>query len=205
MITRWGTLVSLFITPMLSAHSLSQQQPLQYDYIKAELSSGRVSDLYSAGESDNVTALLLGVSHKWQDSNGLMVGDYSARFYHPDNQTIERYQLRLGAGYRWLWTDNLDFVAHIKAGGLRIRMENDDSTTDFIYSADIGLRYAWTAKFEVSLTGEAIRNPWQDENIATLRADYYLFKRVALGGLVSYRDGEENDVSEMGLTLRVNY
>ncbi|AMF94364.1 Ail and OmpX [Vibrio fluvialis] len=202
---RWGIIPLLAIAPMVSAHSLNDQQPLQYDYLNMEVSSGTVSDLYAAGDSDNVTGLLFGVSHKWDESDWLLVADYSARFYHPDDDTIERYQLRLGGGYRWLLAENLDLFTHVKAGGMRIRVESDYSENDFIYSADVGVRYAFTSTFEMSLIGEAIRNKWQDENVATLRADYYFFKRVALGALVSYRDGEGSHINEMGLTLRLNY
>lgn len=113
---RWGIIPLLAIAPMVSAHSLNDQQPLQYDYLNMEVSSGTVSDLYAAGDSDNVTGLLFGVSHKWDESDWLLVADYSARFYHPDDDTIERYQLRLGGGYRWLLAENLDLFTHVKAG-----------------------------------------------------------------------------------------
>ncbi len=62
---RWGIIPLLAIAPMVSAHSLNDQQPLQYDYLNMDVSSGTVSDLYAAGDSDNVTGLLFGVSHKW--------------------------------------------------------------------------------------------------------------------------------------------
>lgn len=64
---RWGIIPLLAIAPMVSAHSLNDQQPLQYDYLNMEVSSGTVSDLYAAGDSDNVTGLLFGVSHKWDE------------------------------------------------------------------------------------------------------------------------------------------
>ncbi|KQH84329.1 Ail and OmpX [Vibrio furnissii] len=202
---RWGIMMLFAVASTVSAHRLNEQLPLQYDYLDAHLSSGSVTGLYAKGESDNVTSVGLGASYKWQETNGLLVGDYSARFYHPDDDTIERYQLRFGGGYRWSLAKQLDLVTHVKVGGVRIRVEQGDNETDFVYSADIGLRYAVTPKFEMSLTGEAIRNQWQDENIATLRADYALFRRVALGGLIAYRDGEGHYINEMALTLRFNY
>ncbi len=184
------------------AHKLNEATPVQYDYLYGSVNSGSYRS--DTSEGDNVTAVELGIQHKVEDSDVLWSADYGSRFVHFDNYTVDHYLLRTGLGYRWLLVDNLDFVARGKVGALRIDAGNKE--TDFVYSAELGFRYAVTQKFETSIFAEAIRNKWLDENVVTVSGDYYFYPKFALGGFVSYRDAEHNiSVREGGIMARFNY
>ncbi|EKO3580097.1 Ail and OmpX [Vibrio metschnikovii] len=199
-------IIAMSIFPLAHAENSHAEQRLKYDFFSAELTSGTMSGLYAAGKSDNTTALSIGVSHQLAERRVLLISDYSARFYHPDDETIEQYRLRFGAGYHWSIIDKLDLVSHARVGVLRISSDYTvDNETRSVFGADIGLRYLIRPDWEASLFAEANYNHWQDEYVLTLRTDYQLSKRLALGGLVTYRDGEWQNINEVGITMRIHY
>jgi len=195
-------LASVLSSSVTYAHELNDVTPVQYDLLSASLSSGSYRD--NSTDGDNTTSVGLNLSHKLEESDLLWSVDYSSRFVHFDSLTVDHYLLRVGLGYRWLVAENLDLVTHGKVGALRV--DAGDKETDFVYSVDVGLRYAITEKLEASVFAEAIRNKWLDENVVTLAADYYFYPKFALGGFVAYRDGERNvSVREAGVIARFNY
>ncbi len=199
----WAVLLSpVLLTSYAFAHDLNETTPLQYDYAYGSVGSGSYKDHTTSG--DNTSSLVVGISHKFEGSNWLWSADYGSRFNHLDPQTVDQYQLRTGVGYRWLLMDNLDLVSNGKIGALRV--DAGKKETDFVYSVDIGLRYAFTKKLEAAATTEAIRNKWMDVYVYTLSGDYYLYPKFALGAFMSYRDGEHGaSVREAGLLARFNY
>ncbi len=199
----WAVLLApLLMSSFTYAHKLNDATPLQYDYVYGTVSSGTYRS--NASDGNNASAVTLGLSHKFQDSDLLWNADYGSRFVHFDTLTVDHYLLRVGLGYRWLLAEKLDLVTNGKVGALRI--DAGDKETDFVYSVDLGLRYALTDNFETSIVAEAIRNKWLDENVVTLSGDYYFYPKFAFGGFVSYRDGEHNvSVREAGLMVKFNY
>lgn len=195
-------LVSVLMPSVMYAHELNNVTPVQYDLLSASLSSGSYRD--NSTDGDNTTSVSLDLGHKFEGSDLLWNVDYSSRFIHFDSLTVDHYLLRVGLGYRWLLADDLDLVTRGKVGALRV--DAGDKETDFVYSVDVGLRYAVTEKLEASAFAEAIRNKWLDENIVTLSADYYFYPRFSLGGFFAYRDGERDvSVREAGVMVRFNY
>ncbi len=199
----WVVLLAPMLVSSYSyAHKLNQVTPVQYDHVYGSVKSGSYRS--NSSDGDNVTAVELGIQHKFENSDLLWSADYGSRFVHFDSHTVDHYLLRAGLGYRWLLVENLDLVTRGKVGALRIDAGNKE--TDFVYSADIGLRYAVTDKFETSIFAEAIRNKWLDENVVTVSGDYYFYPKFSLGGFVSYRDAEHNiSVREGGLMARFTY
>ncbi len=184
------------------AHELNDVTPVQYDYAYARVSSGSYRSNLTDG--DNASAVALGINHKFDSNDFLWSADYGSRFVHFDDITVDHYLLRVGLGYRWLLADKLDLVTHGKIGALRINSGSKE--TDFVYSVDVGLRYAVTEKFETSLFAETMRNKWLDENVYTFSGDYYFYPKFALGAFFAYRDGESNiSVREGGILARFNY
>lgn len=200
---KWAVLISsVLLSSSVFSHELTEATPLQYDYAYGSVSSGTYRS--NSTDSDNASAVIIRLNHKFEGSDLLWSTDYGSRFVHPNNVTIDHYMLRVGLGYRWLLADKLDLVTNGKVGALRIDAGNKE--TDFVYSVDLGLRYAVTEKFETSLFAEALRNKWLDENIYTLSGDYYFYPKFALGGFYSYRDGERGtSIREAGILAKFNY
>ncbi len=199
----WAVLlVPVLMSSTLYAHELNDTTPVQYDYLYGTVSSGSYRS--DATDGENASAVVLGLSHKFENRDLLWSADYGSRFVHFDTLTVDHYLLRVGLGYRWSLVDGLDLVTHGKVGALRI--DAGDKETDFVYSVDLGLRYAVTEKFETSVVGEVIQNKWLDENVVTLSGDYYFYPKFSLGGFFAYRDGERNiSVREAGLIAKFNY
>jgi len=190
------------VAPFTFAHVIDDATPLQYDYVYGSVSSGSFRSNATSGE--NASAVLVGLKHKFGDSDFLWSMDYGSRFIHLEPETVDLYQLRTGVGYRWLLADKLDLVTDAKIGALRVNSVRKE--TDFVYSFDVGLRYSLTKKLETALFAETIRNKWNDEYVYTFSADYYFYPKFALGGFMSYRDGEDNvSVREGGIIARFNY
>lgn len=200
-------LMGILLTPFgLVAETKPNTQFENYNLFGAELTSGTMDGVYAAGRSDNTTALAIHLSYRPLANQLLLISDYSARFYHPQDQTVEQYRLRVGAGYFWPLRENLHLLTHIKVGGLRISGNQvTNNLTREIYSADLGLRYAIDEHWLISLLAEANFNHWQDEYVYTLKADYQLNRRLALGAMMTFRDGEYQDINEFGMTLRIHY
>ncbi len=199
----WAVLTSsVLISSSVVAHEIDASTPLQYDYAYVSVSSGTYES--SVTDGDNASALFIGVNHKFADSDLLWSVDYGSRFVHPNDTTIDHYMLRVGLGYRWLLADKLDLVTNGKIGALRIDAGNKE--TDFVYSADVGLRYSVTDKFQTALFADVIKNDWLDENVYTINGDYYFYPKFSLGAYASYRDGEGSiSVREGGIYARFVY
>ncbi|MFV0448791.1 MAG: Ail and OmpX [Vibrio sp.] len=199
----WAVFITLvLLSSSVFSHELTQVTPLRYDYIYGSVSSGSYRS--SSTDGDNASSVIVGINHKFADGDLLWSADYGSRFVHPNDLTIDHYLFRVGLGYRWSLAGKLDLVTNGKVGALRI--DAGDKETDFVYSVDLGLRYAVTEKFETSLFAEALRNKWLDENNYTFSGDYYLYPKFALGGFVSYRDGERgSSIREAGILAKFSY
>ncbi|MGY3569448.1 outer membrane beta-barrel protein [Vibrio paucivorans] len=180
----------------------------KYDYVYVDLSSGSYDK--SLGGNNNVTAMGIGASSLYDDQ-WLLVLDYSARFFHPDNITEETYTLRAGAGYRYAINEQWDISTRAKVGSLWNKVTQDNpevklfSDSKFVYSIDASVNYFVTKQLELAAIGELSRSNLVDEDKLQLRADYHFEDNFAIGVLYTHRDFGEDTTNEGGLSLRYRF
>ncbi len=197
-------LASVIYTPQAEAQS-AKTIDAHYDYLYADVTSGRFDA--EDGQDGNATSLAIGVSRVF-NQDWLFVTDYSARFLHPDDVTVQRYTLMPGVGYRYSLSDSWDISSRVKAGMIwsQVKLDGTDEKinkdSEFIYGADVAVRFFATEKLSFLASAELNRSDIVDENIYIARADYRVSQRFTFGAFYSYRSDETLYVNEGGLSLK---
>ena len=123
---------------------------LDYDHIYATAYSGSLNE--DAGGNNNASSFGLGGSYA-MTGGWLLLGDYSARFIHPDDTTTRIDTLMPGVGYRYGIKKDLDVVAYYLLGITKGKVEDNDtnrtesSDTEFIQGVKVGLNYGFAKRW----------------------------------------------------------
>lgn len=206
---------SILLTSMLllPVSALAKQVSSNYDYVEAGLYSGRYH--HEGYDSNNASTLDFGLSNK-MDSNILLLGDYSARFIHPDHMTVRLDTLMAGAGYVFALMPKLDFALSYHAGIAKWDVSDKDhnspvlsyiteSETKFIQGIRGQLNYAVTENWLVGLQGQLNRSDLFDEDIYKLSVDYFVTPTFSIALLGSHRSTSKVNTNEGGVRLRLQY
>ncbi|MFA0501410.1 hypothetical protein AB4496_21585, partial [Vibrio sp. 10N.222.46.A1] len=122
--TKWKlSLVSaIFMFSSSSWAETHRVDILDYDHIYATAHSGSLNE--DAGSNNNASSYGLGISYAITD-DWLLLGDYSARFIHPDESTTRMDTLMPGIGYRYSIKRDLDIVAYYLLGITKGEVEDN--------------------------------------------------------------------------------
>ncbi|MFA0056547.1 hypothetical protein [Vibrio echinoideorum] len=181
---------------------------LDYDHIYATAHSGSLNE--DAGSNNNASSYGLGVSYTMTD-DWLLLGDYSARFIHPDETTTRIDTLMTGAGYRYSLRKDLDLVASYLLGITKGKVEDNDtnqtesSDTEFIQGLKAELNYGFAKRWIANGSVQVNRSDLFDEEIYHLGLRYLVTNKFAIGGSYQHRDGEGKIRSERTNELGVEF
>ncbi|MCF7502434.1 MULTISPECIES: outer membrane beta-barrel protein [Vibrio] len=181
---------------------------LDYDHIYATAHSGSLNE--DAGSNNNASSYGLGVSYTMTD-DWLLLGDYSARFIHPDETTTRIDTLMTGAGYRYSIRKDLDLVASYLLGITKGKVEDNDtnqtesSDTEFIQGLKAELNYGFAKRWIANGSVQVNRSDLFDEEIYHLGLRYLVTNKFAIGGSYQHRDGEGKIRSERTNELGVEF
>ncbi|PMM43319.1 outer membrane beta-barrel protein [Vibrio splendidus] len=181
---------------------------LDYDHIYATAHSGSLNE--DAGSNNNASSYRLGVSYTMTD-DWLLLGDYSARFIHPDETTTRIDTLMTGVGYRYSIRKDLDLVASYLLGITKGKVEDNDtnqtesSDTEFIQGLKAELNYGFAKRWIANGSVQVNRSDLFDEEIYHLGLRYLMTKKFAIGGSYQHRDGEGKIRSERTNELGVEF
>lgn len=206
---------SILLTSMLllPVSVLATVTPINYDYVEAGFYSGRYQ--YEGHDSNNVSTLDLSFSNQTQ-LNILLLGDYSARFIHPDHMTVRLDTLMAGAGYVFTLMPKLDLVVSYHAGIAKwdvsdkehnkpILSSISESETKFIQGIRGQFNYALTDKWLLELQGQLNRSDLFNEDIYKLSFDYFITPTFSMALLGSHRSTSKVNTNEGGIRLRLKY
>ncbi|EGA70366.1 hypothetical protein VISI1226_22390 [Vibrio sinaloensis DSM 21326] len=190
------------------AQSDLSTQGLNHEYAYAQLSAGSLNE--NIGVNSDITAFAVGGNYQFKSD--FFVGlDYEARFVHPDDVTTEIYTLLPGAFYRLAVHQGLDFIAGAKTGLLWVNQTNDETDKTiskdnrFIWGGHAALRYRLNTRWDLEAEAEFLRSDVLDEEIYTLKADYYLTPRISLGGFYKHREQDSATANEGGIGMQFYY
>ncbi|WP_215403056.1 outer membrane beta-barrel protein [Vibrio gigantis] len=182
---------------------------LDYDHIYATAHSGSLNE--DAGSNNNASSYGLGVSYAMTD-DWLLLGDYSARFIHPDDTTTRIDTLMPSVGYRYSIKKDLDIVAYYLLGITKGKVEDNDtnrtesSDTEFIQGVKAELNYGFAKRWIANGSVQVNRSDLFDEEIYHLGLRYLVTNKFAIGGSYQHRDGEgSTGVSERTNELGVEF
>ncbi|MFA0077005.1 outer membrane beta-barrel protein [Vibrio artabrorum] len=176
---------------------------LDYDHIYATAHSGSLNE--DAGGNSNASSFGLGGSYTIND-DWLLLGDYSARFIHPDESTTRIDTLMAGAGYRYGIKKDLDIVASyllgMTKGEVEVNRTNEtlESDTQFVQGLKAELNYGFAKRWIANGSVQLNRSDLFDEEIYHLGLRYLVTNKFAIGGSYQHRDGE----SSKGVSERTN-
>ncbi|MCC4817454.1 hypothetical protein BCU85_17720 [Vibrio lentus] len=186
---------------------------LDYDHIYATAHSGSLNE--DAGGNNNASSFGLGVSYAMTD-DWLLLGDYSARFIHPDESTTRIDTLMPGVGYRYSIKKDLDVVAYYLLGVTKGEVEDNDtnrtesSDTEFIQGVKAELNYGFAKRWIANGSVQVNRSDLFDEEIYHLGLRYLVTNKFAIGGSYQHRDGEGSKggserTNELGVEFFLEY
>ena len=186
---------------------------LDYDHIYATAHSGSLNE--DAGSNNNASSYGLGVSYAMTD-DWLLLGDYSARFIHPDESTTRIDTLMAGAGYRYSIKKDLDIVASyllgITKGEVELNGSNEtiESDTEFVQGVKAELNYGFAKRWIANGSVQVNRSDLFDEEIYHLGLRYLVTNKFAVGGSYQHRDGEGSKggserTNELGVEFFLEY
>ncbi|KAB0463481.1 MULTISPECIES: outer membrane beta-barrel protein [Vibrio] len=181
---------------------------LDYDHIYATAYSGSLNE--DAGGNNNASSFGLGGSYA-MTGGWLLLGDYSARFIHPDDTTTRIDTLMPGVGYRYGIKKDLDVVAYYLLGITKGQVEDNDtnrtesSDTEFIQGVKVGLNYGFAKRWIANGSVQVNRSDLFDEEIYHLGLRYLVTNKFAIGGSYQHRDGEGKIRSERTNELGVEF
>ncbi|WP_192890443.1 outer membrane beta-barrel protein [Vibrio bathopelagicus] len=186
---------------------------LDYDHIYATAHSGSLNE--DVGSNNNASSYGLGVSYAMTD-DWLLLGDYSARFIHPDDTTTRIDTLMPGVGYRYSIKNDLDIVAYYLLGITKGKVEDNDtnrtesSDTEFIQGVKAELNYGFAKRWIANGSVQVNRSDLFDEEIYHLGLRYLVTNKFAIGGSYQHRDGEGSKggserTNELGVEFFLEY
>ena len=186
---------------------------LDYDHIYATAHSGSLDE--DAGGNNNASSFGLGVSYAMTD-DWLLLGDYSARFIHPDDTTTRIDTLMPGVGYRYSIKKDLDVVAYYLLGVTKGEVEDNDtnrtesSDTEFIQGIKAELNYGFAKRWIANGSVQVNRSDLFDEEIYHVGLRYLVTNKFAIGGSYQHRDGEGSKggserTNELGVEFFLEY
>ncbi|MCZ8501243.1 outer membrane beta-barrel protein [Vibrio lentus] len=186
---------------------------LDYDHIYATAHSGSLNE--DAGGNNNASSYGLGVSYAMTD-DWLLLGDYSARFIHPDDTTTRIDTLMPGVGYRYSIKKDLDVVAYYLLGITKGEVEDNDtnrtesSDTEFIQGVKAELNYGFAKRWIANGSVQVNRSDLFDEEIYHVGLRYLVTNKFAIGGSYQHRDGEGSKggserTNELGVEFFLEY
>ncbi|MGF1746705.1 hypothetical protein [Vibrio minamisatsumaniensis] len=186
---------------------------LDYDHIYATAHSGSLNE--DAGRNSNASSFGLGGSYTIND-DWLLLGDYSARFIHPDESTTRIDTLMTGAGYRYGIKKDLDIVASyqlgITKGEVELNRTNEtlESNTEFVQGVKAELNYGFAKRWIANGSVQLNRSDLFDEEIYHLGLRYLVTNKFAIGGSYQHRDGESSKgvrerTNELGVEFFLEY
>ncbi|MDH5930998.1 outer membrane beta-barrel protein [Vibrio splendidus] len=186
---------------------------LDYDHIYATAHSGSLNE--DAGGNNNASSYGLGVSYAMTD-DWLLLGDYSARFIHPDDTTTRIDTLMPGVGYRYSIKKDLDIVAYYLLGITKGKVEDNDtnrtesSDTEFVQGVKAELNYGFAKRWIANGSVQVNRSDLFDEEIYHVGLRYLVTNKFAIGGSYQHRDGEGSKggserTNELGVEFFLEY
>ncbi|MEZ8628340.1 outer membrane beta-barrel protein [Vibrio splendidus] len=186
---------------------------LDYDHIYATAHSGSLNE--DAGGNNNASSYGLGVSYAMTD-DWLLLGDYSARFIHPDDTTTRIDTLMPGVGYRYSIKRDLDVVAYYLLGITKGEVEDNDtnrtesSDSEFIQGVKAELNYGFAKRWIANGSVQVNRSDLFDEEIYHVGLRYLVTNKFAIGGSYQHRDGEGSKggserTNELGVEFFLEY
>lgn len=186
---------------------------LDYDHIYATAHSGSLNE--DAGGNNNASSYGLGVSYAMTD-DWLLLGDYSARFIHPDDTTTRIDTLMPGVGYRYSIKRDLDVVAYYLLGITKGEVEDNDtnrtesSDSEFIQGVKAELNYGFAKRWIANGSVRVNRSDLFDEEIYHVGLRYLVTNKFAIGGSYQHRDGEGSKggserTNELGVEFFLEY
>lgn len=181
---------------------------LNHEFAYAQLSAGSLNE--NIGVNSDITAFAVGGNYQFKPDFFISL-DYEARFIHPDQVTTEIYTLLPSAFYRFVVYQGLDVIAGAKTGLLWVNQTNDETDKTiskdnrFIWGGHVGLRYRLNTRWDVEAGAEFLRSDVLDEEVYTLKADYYLTPRISLGGFYQHREQDSATANEGGIGMQFYY
>ncbi|MFA0569016.1 outer membrane beta-barrel protein [Vibrio gallaecicus] len=201
------------VTVLMACSSIawSNENPtdiLDYDYIYASAGSGSLNE--DATANANASVYALGVSYMMND-NWLLMGDYTARFIHPDDTTTRIDTLMGGIGYRYNLMQDFDFIASYNLGITKAKVELNtnniavSSDTELIHGGKVALNYGFAESWIASGSIQVNRSDLIDEEIYQTSLRYLVTSRFAIGGFYAHRDGNTQRTNELGINFLLEY
>ena len=181
---------------------------LDYDYIYASAGSGSLNE--DAAANANASVYALGVSYMMNE-NWLLLGDYTARFIHPDDTTTRIDTLMGGIGYRYNLMQDFDFIASYNLGITKAKVElNTNNTTvssdtELIHGGKIALNYGFAESWIANGSIQVNRSDLIDEEIYQTSLRYLVTSQFAIGGFYAHRDGNTQRTNELGINFLLEY
>ncbi|WP_255230553.1 outer membrane beta-barrel protein [Vibrio pelagius] len=190
----------------------NESKDLDFNYVTASVYSGSLNA--DAGGNNNASVFGLGVSYELTDK-WLLVGDYTARFIHPDESTTRIDTLMGGAGYRFNIRKDLDIVASyllgVTKGEVELNSNNKtlESDTEFIHGGKLDLNYGFAKRWVANGSIQANRSELFDEEIYHLGLRYKITSKFSIEGAYQHRNGDSDNggerTNELGLAFRLEY
>jgi len=190
----------------------NESKDLDFNYVTASVYSGSLNA--DAGGNNNASVFGLGVSYELTDK-WLLVGDYTARFIHPDESTTRIDTLMGGAGYRFNIRKDLDIVASyllgVTKGEVELNSNNQtlESDTEFIHGGKLDLNYGFAKRWVANGSIQANRSELFDEEIYHLGLRYKITSKFSIEGAYQHRNGDSDNggerTNELGLAFRLEY
>ncbi|MGF1755628.1 hypothetical protein L4C33_18770 [Vibrio makurazakiensis] len=178
---------------------------LDYDYLYASVGSGSLNE--DAGVNSNASIFSIGGSYQ-ADDNWLVVGDYTARFLHPDETTTRADTLMAGAGYRYVIVRDFDFVTSYQIGVTKAKVELNDaanttvsSDTEFIHGVKVALNYGFSESWIAIGSVQFNRSDLLDEEVYHTSLRYLVTPKFAVGGFYNHRNGQDERTNEIGINF----
>lgn len=191
----------------LLANSLPSEI-LDYNHVYASAGSGSLNE--DAGGNNNASIFSLGLSHEMTDE-WLILGDYAARFVHPNESTTRTDTLMGGVGYKYRIDQDFDFVASYLLGVTKSKAELNESNvtlsseTEFIHGAKIALNYGFSRAWIANGSIQFNRSDLFDEEVYHAGLRYLVTPKFAVGGFYNHRNGSENRTNELGVNFLLEY
>ncbi|MEZ9058153.1 outer membrane beta-barrel protein [Vibrio pelagius] len=190
----------------------NESKDLDFNYVTASVYSGSLNA--DAGGNNNASVFGLGVSYELTDK-WLLVGDYTARFIHPDESTTRIDTLMGGAGYRFNIRKDLDIVASyllgVTKGEVELNSNNQtlESDTEFIHGGKLDVNYGFAKRWVANGSIQANRSGLFDEEIYHLGLRYKITSKFSIEGAYQHRNGDSDNggerTNELGLAFRLEY
>lgn len=184
---------------------VSPSNILDYDYLYASVGSGSLNE--DAGVNSNASIFSIGGSYQ-VDEHWLAVGDYTARFLHPDETTTRADTLMAGVGYRYAIISDFDAVTSYQIGVTKAKVELNDVTnttvssdTEFIHGAKVALNYGFSDSWIAIGSVQFNRSDLFDEEVYHTSLRYLVTPKFAVGGFYNHRNGQDERTNEIGVNF----